>query len=111
MSGKDEWWISKHRLYELKHYCMQYDEWKKEYKLLTELVDIDGFDPTGELATTLVSYRRNMKLVEDVCAATDELRANDILKAVTKGIRFELLGIPVDRYFRFWGLLNKRKGI
>ena len=36
LSKKNPYYISKHRYYELKHFCRQYDEWKRA------LVRIDG---------------------------------------------------------------------
>ena len=33
-SQNNEYWISKHRYYELKHFCMQYPLWKAAYRLL-----------------------------------------------------------------------------
>ena len=31
ISEKNRYWIDKHRHYELKHFCLQYREWKKAY--------------------------------------------------------------------------------
>ena len=32
ISKKNLYWIPKHRYYELKHFCLQYPEWKKNYR-------------------------------------------------------------------------------
>ena len=32
VSEKNKYWIDKHRYYELKHFCLQYPLWKKEYQ-------------------------------------------------------------------------------
>lgn len=38
ISKKGKWWISKHRYYELKHYCLQYKEMKEELESLIKLL-------------------------------------------------------------------------
>ena len=38
LSEKNKYYIDKHRYYELKHFCLQYDDWKKAYSIL------DGYD-------------------------------------------------------------------
>lgn len=37
ISEKNKYWIDKHRHYELKHFCLQYPEWKRAY---TEFADV-----------------------------------------------------------------------
>ena len=37
-----EYGISKHRFYELKHFCLQYPEWKRQY------ADADGWSGEGD---------------------------------------------------------------
>ena len=37
ISKKNPYHISKHRTLELKHFCMQYEEWRQEYVKLTVL--------------------------------------------------------------------------
>ena len=34
LSKKNKYYISKHRYYELKHFCLQYNEWIEELKKL-----------------------------------------------------------------------------
>lgn len=36
ISIKNKYWISRHRYYELKHFCLQYTDWKKMYLILTD---------------------------------------------------------------------------
>ena len=53
LSSKNKYYIDKHRYYELKHFCLQYPEWKKSYS---------AFDDTNlplsmiEYIPTLYSY-------------------------------------------------------
>ena len=35
VSVKNKYWISRHRYYELKHFCLQYGEWKQAYNSCT----------------------------------------------------------------------------
>lgn len=39
---KTEYALSKHRFYELKHFCLQYPEWIREYK------EADGWSKNGD---------------------------------------------------------------
>jgi len=34
VSDKSEYWVERHRYYELKHFCLQYPIWKKAYEAL-----------------------------------------------------------------------------
>ena len=34
ISKKNPYWIPKHRYFELKHFCLQYPDWKIEYAAL-----------------------------------------------------------------------------
>ena len=36
VSSRNAYYISRHRHYELKHFCLQYPEWKRAYR------DLDG---------------------------------------------------------------------
>lgn len=91
---RNEWYISRHRYYELKHFCLQWHEWHDDSK----------------------GYRA---LVRDVCMAADPSLADYILKAVTEGYSYTYLktvmGIPCgrsmyfDRYRKFFWLLSKRR--
>ena len=48
LSKKNPYYISKHRYYELKHFCRQYDEWKRA------LVRIDGWKAFPESTGAIV---------------------------------------------------------
>lgn len=89
---RSKWHISKHRYYELKHFCLQWHEWR------------DGAD----------TYRT---IVRDACKEADPFLAPYILKAVTEGVSYTYLrtmyDIPCgrsmyfDRYRKFFWLLSK----
>ena len=91
LAPSDKYHISKHRYYELKHFCLQYSEWRG--------------DPHG--------YRN---LVRETCHKADPEIAEYIFKAVTEGCSYTYLktklGIPCgrsmyfDRYRKFFWLLD-----
>ena len=129
ISGKKKYWISKERYYELKHFCMQYPEWKRLYSDLSS-ADYPGSilsatyskhlaDRTSERAVILVSLRKKMSLIEDCACKSDPILCEYILKAVTENrpyVYFEtVMHIPCgkdmfyDRYRKFFWLLSNER--
>lgn len=130
ISEKNKYWISKHRHYELKHFCLQYPTWKKEYELfgiptLSAAVleripsgNIHG-DPTAEFVLRKARYQEKIELIERIAREADKCLYEYILKAVTEGLSFTYLktrmGIPCgrdmfyDRYRRFFWLLSEAR--
>lgn len=129
LSTKNKYYINKHRHYELKHFCLQYPEWKKLY------FELDGYS-AGTILDTDIVYRSNipsdmtsqyaekrleclekMKLVEQAAIEADPDLYPYILKAVTEELSFTYLktkmNIPCgkdmyyDRFRRFFWLLDK----
>ncbi len=45
ISVKNTYWLPKHRYYELKHFCLQYPEWKKNY------ICLDGLPSRSSIVT------------------------------------------------------------
>lgn len=130
ISEKNKYWIDKHRHYELKHFCLQYPEWKKAYAefsdvsiplSMTEGIRTSNLpgDPTAKRAMLQSYYSEKISLIEKVALETDIYLHSYILKAVTEGLSFTYLktrlGIPCgkdmyyDRYRRFFWLLNKAR--
>lgn len=130
ISIKNKYWIDKHRHYELKHFCLQYPNWKREYAALdnpsTSSYSIDGTrtsdipsDPTCRSALRKAYYSERMRLVESIAREADYELYSYILKAVTEELSFTYLktkmNIPCgrdmyyDRYRRFFWLLNKAR--
>ncbi len=99
ISVKNKYWLSKHRYYELKHFCLQYPEWKKSYISLDGLPSrssgiterVDGgmpSNPTAVYAEARIYYKDRMDMVEKAAAeAAGDLHAF-LLKAVTEGLSF-----------------------
>lgn len=126
LSKKNPNYISKHRYYELKHFCLQYPEWRKEYREIylepkSRIVDTRNdyyiSDSTGSIATRRVELERKMKLVEQTAFAVDPELSEWLLRAVTDGLSYETLhgvyGIPCcretfyERYRRYFKLLSE----
>ena len=126
MSTKNRYWIPRHRYYELRHFCLQYPDWKKRYILLDGLPDrssgfsvhVDGGDapdPTRDHAEERLYFSERMEVVE--AAARDA--AGDLselmLKAVTQDVSYARLAPPCCKevwyaaYRRFFWLLDKAR--
>lgn len=131
ISPDNKYWISKHRYYELKHFCLQYPEWKSAY----EAMGTDSFtsyyvkvrkdershaDPTATLAMKRAELDRKIKDVERCAFDSDPEIADYILQGVTTGASYKYLsaalGMPAskdmyyDRYRKFFWLLNSVRG-
>ena len=128
ISKKNKYWIDKHRHYELKHFCLQYPSWKREY---SDGIGIGGSsiekmpksnipgDPTSRQAMRRAYYLKKIKLIEYLAMEADTNLHNYILKAVTEGLSYTHLkckmDIPCskdtyyDRYRRFFWLLDQTR--
>jgi hypothetical protein len=128
ISEKNKYYIDKHRYYELKHFCLQYNEWKKSYELCNDSIifttnlDNGSFggnmpsDLTAKYAIRQAEYASRIKMVEHAAMEADEFLYPYILKAVTEGLSYVNLktkfDIPCgkdmyyDRYRRFFWLLD-----
>lgn len=130
ISEKNKYWIDKHRHYELKHFCLQYPEWKKAYMefdntdiplSMIERIPTSNLpgDPTAKRALMKTYYSDRIKLLEKIALEADNCLHNYILKAVTEGLSYTYLntrmGIPCsrdlyyDRYRKFFWLLDKAR--
>ena len=131
ISEKNKYWIDKHRHYELKHFCLQYPEWKKAYAefndpsiplSMIERMPTDNLpgDPTAKRAMMKAYYSDKIALIEKAALETDLYLHEYILKAVTEGLSYAhlktKLNIPCgrdmyyDRYRRFFWILSQTRG-
>ena len=125
-----KYWISKHRYYELKHFCLQYSEWRKAYNAIDDLIisspSLDEVvstnnisNPTERYALAKIAYLDKIDMVEKAAKDADPDIWNYILKAVTEELSFShlktKLEIPCgkdmyyDRYRKFFWLLSKAR--
>lgn len=127
VSSKKEYWISRHRYYELKHFCLQYGEWKQAYNSITMLsssnLDKIGSgsvgDPVADIAEQRLFYKSRMELVERLTKEADPTLWNYIFVGVTEGISYEIIRARMDcpccreiyyeTYRRFFWLLHKER--
>lgn len=130
ISENNKYWISKHRHYELKHFCLQYPEWKKEYLTLgvpsassamLEVISSNRTpsDLTARYAIRRVYYAERIDLIEKIAKEADKYLYEYILRAVTEGLSYTYLKsrlkIPCsrdmyyDRYRRFFWLLSEAR--
>ena len=130
LSEKNEYWIPRHRYYELKHFCLQYYDWKKRrveidgmigYSFDNIRVDSSGHSNlTEKNAVDRQYYSERIAMLESVARETDEVLGSYVLLGVTKGISYDVikarLEIPCCKdiyynlYRRFFWLLDKRRG-
>ncbi len=131
VSRKNKYWIDKHRHYELKHFCLQYPEWKREYAAYDNIgPNLSSFeqiysssmpsDSTANWAMKRAYYSEKIDLIERAAREADELLHTYILKAVTEGLSYTylktILQMPCskelyyDRYRKFFWLLSKLRG-
>lgn len=123
VKASNKYYISKHRFYELKHFCLQYPEWKENLDSLTILrgqsyefsAKTEKDSETEKIAIKIASLRSKMEQVEQAAIASDADIYPFIFKSVTEGISYEKLiahGIPCgrdyfyDRFRRFFWILD-----
>lgn len=122
-------YISKHRYYELKHFCLQYPEWRREYRKL-EFMGVgrspyvfsrpsDISDPTARLALMRSIYSERMDIVDACCDLTSPDMSGYLKLAVTEGCTYDKLNarlcVPCSRkefyelYRKFFYILDKER--
>ncbi len=131
VSKKNKYYISKHRYYELKHFCLQYYEWKNKYLEMScwsNRGDIYGSgsknksfgDNTAKIGADLAQVSHNLKVIEDACDEADPYLSSYIFKAVTEDKAFTYLKMVMEipcgkdyyysRYRKFFWILDKKRG-
>lgn len=96
VSKKNDYWISKERYYELKHFCLQYKDWKKI------LIALDGINsnnlpeffttniypesPVERMVIAREHYTTLIRMVDNAARKADEEIYTFILLAVTENV-------------------------
>lgn len=130
ISKKNPYWIPKHRYFELKHFCLQYPDWKNEYAALLGVDSLSSLnlsksrlkntaDRTSDSAIRRLYFSDRMRMVEQSAIDADPDIFEYLLKGVTAGYSYTYLktccDIPCgkdfyyDRYRRFFWLLDKMR--
>lgn len=130
ISAKNPHWISRHRYYELKHFCLQYPEWKRELSNLSSIknqtvITPTNFNsgtfsnPTADCAEKMIFLKEKIGIVEKAAHNAEPDLADYILKGAAEGLSYTYLKsklqIPCcrDKYYEvyrkfFWLLSNAR---
>ena len=128
VSKKNVYYIPKHRYYELKHFCMQYPDWKRAIK------ELDGYsgkssiliekintgttsDQTEAYAQARLYFYDRIRMVENLVKEASDDLAELMLSAITNGVSYEsLYPIPpccketwYKAYRKFFWLLDKAR--
>lgn len=126
-SKKNNYYITKHRRYELEHFCRQYPDWKKELFLITgpgnryfkndRVITSNVSDPTAEVAIIREALSGRMIIVEKAAHYADNEIGDYILKGATEGLSWDELyakcsipcssGMYYERLRRFYWYLDK----
>jgi len=115
----DEYELNPNRYRELKHFCLQYGDYKKELMLLRAT---DGYlekhyDPTSALAIRETELVNAIGLIETTASETERFLSNRILKVITEDMDLGRLTQPIARECmdamrrRYYFLLHKKKGL
>lgn len=123
LSSKSPYYISKHRYYELKHFCMRYEEFEKRVLYLRSLLPkgtSEYSDPIGDAAALIAECTSAMKMIEGSAVKADSILSTFIFESAVKGLSYDVLRarkpIPCGRdYFyermrRFFYILSIEKG-
>ena len=126
LSKKSEYWIPKHRYYELKHFCQQYPEWKAARAWIDGFSDSQQLgdrvqtstlaDRTADSAQLRIVYSDRIDMVDNAAEQADPELAYFIRKGVTEGYSYEALRLRFnmpcgretyyDRYRKFFWHLH-----
>lgn len=130
ISEKNRYYIDKHRYYELKHFCLQYKEWKKGYDLCNDSIifasTVDRLpggntpsDLTSKYALKKIYYAERIAVIEKAAKETDEFLYPYLLRAVTEGLSYTYLKTTLEmpcgkdmyynRYRKFFWLLSEAR--
>lgn len=128
ISKEKPYYISRHRFYELKHFCLQYKEWKKELHeiSLNNSHPLDGNihvhgsgpgDPVFDAVVRRELLTDRMQMVKKAAKACSEDLGIYVFKGVTEEVSYEGLvlqnGIPCcketyyEAFRRFFWILSK----
>ena len=97
ISKSNEYYISKHRYYELKHFCLQYNEWKKELGRLNWFGEKGGgrssdvAKPVEWMVERRNEYLKKMEMIEQAAIEADCDIYKYLLKGVTEGLSYGCL--------------------
>lgn len=127
VSRRNPYYVNKHRTLELKHFCMQFEDWKQEYvKLIVlksygygEVKGSDISDQTSKVAMRAAELDQKMTMVKKCCKEAGGDIWTWLFMGVTCGLSYGTLqarGLPCgkdyyyERYRKFFWMLDKERG-
>lgn len=107
-SKRGKYYISKHAFLTVLHFCMQYDDWLREYRDSVGLRGVQSNtstsgvgDPTAAQAIRLEELSQRIEMIERTANEADPSLHPYLLRGVTtEGMTFDMLkaqGIPCER--------------
>ena len=131
ITKKKEYYIPKHRLYELKHYVQQYPEYKKQYDNALygfqkqpppDYIFIDDQNvtkPTEKMALHREFWSNKMKVIDQAAIGTDPVIGPMIVQNIIDDTSWDTCKdiVPCCRveyyqlYHKFFWLLSRSKGL
>ena len=130
ISKRNEYWIPRHRYYELKHFCLQYREWIKiinssDSKLpSTSCIEcigrVSGYsNPTEKIGMIRVAFNK-IDMIHKAADEADLFLSPYIILAVTYDKTYEYIKTMMeapcsrdtfyDRYRKFFWILSSIRG-
>ena len=131
LSQDNKYYISKHRYYELLHFCRQYTEFLAEKQKLMDtyirpvlhhesvLHTEPDTEYTANFALKIGLIDDYITMIEQTAVDTDEQLSGYILLAVTSGLGFDAMkarydvpcsrGTFYDRYRKFFWILDQKR--
>ena len=101
LSKKNPYYLSKYRYLELKYFCLQYKEYKDEYRDCVRRSSEGGgqveySDPTGNTVVKRDCLLHKIKSIEDCAILAGEDLASYILMSVTNDLTYSNLRLMHD---------------
>lgn len=127
VSEKNEWYIEKHRYYELKHFCLQYPTWEKRYNMADGICGTSAEklwvqnnrinNPTEKAAEIKAYYSTRIDMLWQAAKETDPVIGKYILKGIFENKSYDSVqakyGVPCCKdvyykaYRKFFYILSK----
>ena len=131
LSERNQWYIDKHRYYELKHFCLQYQDWEAAVREIDGLPSMSAGrterinpgktgDPTAVMAEARMQYANKIDLVRKTAYETcgHQFWYTFLVRAVTEEVSYDTLeaqngimpiarGAWYDLYRKFFWMLDK----
>ena len=115
LSVKNQYYIPKHRYYELRHFCLQYPEWRAARNAVgcISSADISGVsvkqncsDPVARAAEMRLFYENRMNMIDRIAKEADPSLYSYIFKGVTEHMYGEAMdirirGVSSEALYRF----------